>query len=84
MQFTKSDITILGKLNEAGLHNEMKSATIKGIAKITSLSEIKVRQSTALLQENELLKLGFKQKNANTYFISEKGIEFLRKLGLTK
>ena len=84
MNFTKSDITILGKLNDAGLSNEMKSATIKGIAKISSLSEMKVRQSVALLQKEKLLNVGFKQKNANTYFITNEGIEFLRKLGLSK
>lgn len=84
MDFTKGDITILGKLNDAGLNNKMKSATIKGISSLTSLSEAKVRQSVALLHSSKLLEVGFKQKNANTYYISDDGIELLRDLGLTR
>ena len=48
LDFTKGDITILGKLNDAGLNNKMKSATIRGISNLTTLSEAKVRQSVAL------------------------------------
>lgn len=84
MDFTKSDITILGKLNDSGLDNKMKSATIKGIACLTKLSEAKVRQSVALLHSSKLLEMGFKQKNANTYYISVAGIELLEELGLSK
>lgn len=82
MSFTKSDITILGKLNDANLDNEMKSATINGISTLTKLSKPKIRQSVSLLINNNLLSQGFKQKNANTYYINEEGITFLKNLGL--
>ena len=78
MNFKKSDVVILGKMEAVGAINQLKSATIHNLIQNTKLSATKVRASIKLLQANEFIKEGFMQRNAKTYYVTDKGREFLK------
>lgn len=78
----KNDIKILRKLYADKKINKFKSYTIKQLTEAlkNKVSEMKVRQTLNTFLEQELVELGFKSGRSNTYFITEKGIEVLKKL----
>ena len=78
MSFKKSDIVILGKMESVGAVNQLKSATIHNLIEKTKLSATKVRASIKLLRSEELISEGFMQRNAKTYYVTDKGREFLK------
>lgn len=81
MTFNKSDLTILGKIEQAGAVNKLKSVTVHSIIAKTGLSATKVRAALALLQDAHYIEEGFMQKNAKTYYITQAGLDFLIELG---
>ena len=81
MNFKKTDVLILGKMETAGAINAFKRSTIGKIIESTKLSATKVRASIKLLLEEEYIQEGFMSHNAKSYFVTEKGREFLKELG---
>lgn len=81
MEFNKSDIVVLGKIDQAGGQNKLKSVTINTIIEKSKLSATKVRASIKLLLDAKYIEEGFMAKNAKTYYVTELGIEFLKELG---
>lgn len=76
---SKVEIQILKHLNDNQIDNQMKSQTIKKLSQIMNLNYFRVRNIVTNLTRLELLYIGFKEGNANTYYISEKGVEKIKK-----
>lgn len=80
MSYTKNDIYILRTISKAKALNELTGIPISTITKGSNLSPSKVRNTVKMLQLNELIKEGFMQRNAKTYYITKLGEELLKKL----
>lgn len=77
---TKNDLLILGTIKKIDAINSLKSVPVATILKNTNLGATKIRGALKLLMSEELINEGYMQKNAKTYYITEKGIELLNNL----
>lgn len=77
---TKNDIFVLGTIKKIEATNSLKSVPLSTLLKNTNLSATKVRSTLKLLMTEELIEEGYMQKNAKTYYITEKGMELLSNL----
>lgn len=80
MSYTKNDIFILDAIRTSGGISELAGVPISTIVKKSKLSHTKVRNTVKILQSRNLIKEGFMQKNAKTYFITSEGELLLSKL----
>ncbi len=70
---SKVEIDILTHLNENGLIDPMNSRTIKNISKDVGINYFRTRNQISHLCLLQLIALGYKEKNSNTYYLTEKG-----------
>lgn len=75
MEFTRNDYRIIGKLFEKGCVSKIHSLRIQRIAEETNLSVPKIRQSLKLFLNLDIVDKGAKDERADTYFLTQKGIE---------
>lgn len=74
---TKNDMHILDTIRKLKATNSLRGVPISSIVEKTKLSHTKIRSTTRLLLEENLIEEGFMQKNAKTYYITEKGTEMI-------
>ena len=81
MKYTKNDIKILWKIADMKATNRLLSCSVNTIIDKCNLSNTKVRATIKILLTDTLIEEGFRNKNAKSYYLTEKGINFLRELG---
>ena len=74
-----NDIKILQILEKEDCTNNLKSFTVKRISNEVNLSQTKVRYTMPMLNDLGYANKGFSNGKSQTYYITEKGIEFLRR-----
>lgn len=74
---TKNDMYILSAIKRIGATNSLNSAPISTILKNVKISESTIRISIRKLIKNGLVEKGYMQKNANTYYITQEGINLI-------
>lgn len=77
--FNKSDYKILTTLLDKECFSEIASLSIKDIATFSELSIPKVRMTLKSFLLTDLVRLGAKDGVSNTYYITEKGLDFINK-----
>lgn len=77
---TKNDIYILGSIKKIDAINPLKSVPVSSLCSNINLSHTKIRASIKTLIANELVNEGYMQKNAKTFYITQKGIDLLNSL----
>ena len=79
---SKKEYTILLLLKEQNATNATTSLSSRKVFDLINeqFSIVTVQNTLKALTERELISLGLKDGKANTYFISEKGIELLESI----
>ena len=77
---TMNDLLILNEINRNKATNPLTSVTVSTLSENVDLSHTKIRLAIKLLTKNELVTEGYMQRNARTYYITQKGIELLKEL----
>lgn len=75
--FNKNDYKILSHLLENECFSEIASLSIKQISTFTALSIPKVRLTLKSFLLTGIVNLGAKDGVSNTYYLTEKGIDFI-------
>ena len=75
MDFTRNEYRIIGALYENACFSKLCSFRIQKIADTTNLSVPKIRQSMKMFSNLGLVDKGAKDERADTYFLTDKGIE---------
>lgn len=76
----KNDILVLGTIKKVKATNSLKSVPVTTLLKEINLSHATIRSSIRLLIKNELVTEGYMQRNARTYYITQKGIDLINNL----
>ena len=76
----KNDILVLGTIKKVKATNSLKSVPVTTLLKEINLSHATIRSSIRLLIKNELVAEGYMQRNARTYYITQKGIDLINNL----
>ena len=74
----KVQIDILKQLYEDGLIDPINSRTINNISKRIGLNGLRVRNNLNSLYNFGMVKLGYKERQSKTYFISQEGINEIK------
>lgn len=77
---TRNDLLILNEINRNKATNSLTSVTVSTLSENVDLSHTKIRLAIKLLTENELVAEGYMQRNARTYYITQKGIDLINNL----
>ena len=77
---TINDLLILNEINRNKATNSLTSVTVSTLSENVDLSHTKIRLAIKLLTENELVAEGYMQRNARTYYITQKGIDLIKEL----
>ncbi|HAU85067.1 MAG TPA: hypothetical protein DCW90_06090 [Lachnospiraceae bacterium] len=77
---TKNDMHILDAIRTCKAENALRGVPVSSLVPKTNLSHTKIRSSMKTLIAAGYVEEGFMQKNARTYYITESGIELIRKL----
>jgi len=72
---SKVEIDILNHLYTSGLIDPMNSRTISNISKHIGLNHSRIRNNINHLHSLQMVNLGYKERQSNAYFISQKGID---------
>lgn len=75
LNVTKNDMRILDTIRQLNATNSLRSVPVNTLVSKTNLSHTKVRSTVTLLLQENFIEEGLMQKNAKTYFITDKGIE---------
>lgn len=70
---SKVEIDILKHLWDEGLVDRMNSRTIKRISEKIGINYYRIRSNLIHLKLLGLIDRGFKERNSNTFYITEKG-----------
>ena len=79
MELTRSDCTILNFLKRNDYTNQLRSATLQEIMKITKNSRPTTYRKMMNLFEQKFVGKGCKDVNADTFYLLEKGIRIVEK-----
>jgi len=74
---SKLEIDILNHLFINNLTDSMNSRTVKNISLEIGINNLRIRHNINHLLMLNMVKLGWKERNANTYFITQKGVEMI-------
>ena len=78
---SKVEIDILMHLKNEGLLDTMNSRTIKNVSQSIDLNYFRTRNNLYHLQLLGMVGLGFKEIRSNTYYLTQKGIDEIEKIG---
>jgi|GEM_PF-2144374 len=78
---SKVEIDILMHLKSEGLVDAMNSRTIKNVSISIDLNLFRTRNNLYHLQLLGMVGLGFKEIRSNTYYLTQKGIDEIEKIG---
>jgi len=76
---SKLEIDILQHLYSENLTDSMKSRTVRNIAIAININLLRARHNLNHLLSLEYVKLGWKERNANTFHITQKGIDLINR-----
>lgn len=75
----KNDCSVLYVLYDGGYFNSLKSVTASEISRITKLGGTKIRKVLNEFKDSGYVEEGLKKAQARTFYITDSGIEFLKK-----
>ena len=76
---SKVEVDVLQYLFKNQFNSKMNSQTIRDMSIIINLNYFRLRNIVGHLCQLQLISLGYKDKNANSYYISPKAIEMIKK-----
>lgn len=80
MSINKNDLKVLCTLHTEKCNSPYRSYPLSKLITLTNLSLSKLRNTLNMFNELEYVRNGFKDGHSETYFITEKGLEYLKNL----
>lgn len=77
---SKVEIDILKHLYQEKLIDPMNSRTIKRISQQIGLNYFRVRSNVNKLMLLKLIKMGYRERSSNTFYISQEGINEIKEV----
>jgi len=74
---SKLEIDILNYLFSENLTDQMNSRTIRDVSLAININHLRVRHNLNHLLMLGMVKLGWKERNANSFYITNKGVEII-------
>ena len=74
---SKLEIDILHHLFSENLTDPMNSRTVRNISLAIDINHLRVRHNLNHLLMLGMVKLGWKERNANSFYITSKGVEMI-------
>lgn len=77
---SKVEVDVLQYLFNNQFNSKMNSQTIRNMSSSINLNYFRLRNIIGHLYQLQLISLGYKDKNANSYYISSKAIEIIKEM----